>query len=183
MPIVLIRILNLSTFQNRISVAFRAFCLPALEGCVLDIGCGPLPVPTYLDGYDNALLAAIDPFGSADMHPFTFINAVAESIPWPNASFDRVIVATSLDHLLDLDLGLAEIARVLKTGGQTILWVGFVPGSPRYDPSSPETDKIDNFHLFHFDRPWFLQLMGKSFSCLEEINFDGSSHFFRFRKT
>jgi SAM-dependent methyltransferase len=173
---------NLSLFGNPNSVAFRAFCLPSLKGTVLDVGCGPMSIPSYLVGYDTSQIAAIDPFGSADVHPFLFVNATAESIPWAEASFDRVVIGTSLDHLLDLDLGLSEIARVLRPDGQVIQWVGLIPGAPKYDPLSPGAKNVDEYHLFQFDRPWFLELMARYFSCLEEVNFDGISHFYRFRK-
>jgi SAM-dependent methyltransferase len=171
---------NLSVYDNPGSVIFRSFCLAHLRGAILDIGCGPVAVPIYLDGYDLTRVAGIDPFGSPDMHPFKFTRAVAEQIPWADGSFETVVVATSLDHLLDLELGLQEITRVLKPKGQLIAWVYYVPGMPRYDPFAPDAGKVDDFHLFHFDRSWFLELTARHFWVLEEINLDGFSHFYRF---
>ena len=171
---------NLSVYDNLGSVLFRAFCLPYLRGTVLDVGCGPVPVPVYLDGYDRALIAGIDPFGSLATHPFVFVNAVAEGIPWADESFDTLVVATSFDHFLDLSLGLSEMARVLKQGGELISWVYYVPGMPRYNPQDEKLQKVDQFHLFHLDRPWFLEMMSENFSILEELNVDGFSYFYRF---
>jgi len=171
---------GVSVYDNPGSVKFRAFCLPSLKGTVLDIGCGPLPVPIYLDGYDLAAVAGIDPFGFADGHPFVFARAIAEDIPWQDAAFDNAVVATSLDHLLDLELGLREIARVIKPNGHLLAWVFFVPGANRYDPATSDGKSLDEFHLFHFDKPWFLELITKHFGIIEEINIDNFSHFYRF---
>lgn len=173
---------SVSTYDNAGSALFRAFCLPNLRGTVLDVGCGPVQVPIYLDGYDLGFVAGIDPFGSAEMHPFLFVRAVAEGIPWADESFDTVVVATSFDHFLDLSLGLREIARILKPNGQLIAWVYYVPEMPPYDPLAENAGKIDEFHLFHLDKPWFLQMMAPHFSVLEELNLDGFSHFYRFSR-
>lgn len=173
---------SLSVSDNPGSVTFRAFCLPSLRGAVLDIGCGPVAVPIYLEGYDLRLVAGIDPFGSAEMHPFLFVRAVAEGIPWADESFDTLVVATSFDHFLDLSLGLSEMARVLKQNGELVAWVYYVPGMPRYDPTAEDTNKIDDFHLFHLDKPWFLQMVTRHFVVLEELNIDGFSHFYRFAR-
>jgi len=170
---------SLSVYDNPGSVIFRAFCLPNLRGAVLDIGCGPVGVPIYLEGYDLALVAGIDPFGCADMHPFLFVRAIAEGIPWTDESFDTLVVATSFDHFLDLSLGLREMARVLKPCGQLIAWVCYVPGMPPYDPRAENAKKLDEFHLFHLDKPWFLRMVMEHFIVLEEVNVDGFSHFYR----
>jgi len=173
---------SVSTVENSGSVLFKAFCLPLLRGHVLDVGCGPVSVPIYLDGYEYQSMAGFDPFGSQEDHPFCFVRAIAESIPWSSDSFDTVVVATSLDHLLDLEQGVSEIFRVLRSGGDCILWMWFLPGAPKYDPSTLATNQIDQFHLFHFDRPWFLDLIKKFAYVVEEINVDGFSHFYRVRK-
>lgn len=174
---------SLSVYENPGSVMFRAFCLPNLRGAILDIGCGPVAVPIYLDGYDLKLVAGIDPFGSAEIHPFLFVRAVAEGIPWADESFDTLVVATSFDHFLDLSLGLSEMARVLKPNGELLAWVYYVPGMPPYDPRAEDTNKMDAFHLFHLDKPWFTQMMARHFAVLEELNVDGFSHFYRFART
>ena len=175
---------SLSVYDNPGSVIFRAFCLPNLRGAVLDVGCGPVPVPIYLHGYDLGLVAGIDPFGSAEMHPFVFVQAIAEAIPWADDSFDTLVAATSFDHFLDLSQGLSEMARVLKPNGELIAWVYYVPGMPPYDPHAEDAGKFDEFHLFHLDKPWFLRMMAPHFAILEELNIDGFSHFYRFsRKT
>jgi SAM-dependent methyltransferase len=44
--------------------------------------------------------------------------ADVEELPFENARFDCAVAAWMLYHLADLDRGLAELARVLRTGGR-----------------------------------------------------------------
>jgi SAM-dependent methyltransferase len=46
--------------------------------------------------------------------------ADVQSLPFADESFDTVVAAWMLYHVTDLDLGLSEIARVLKPGGALI---------------------------------------------------------------
>jgi demethylmenaquinone methyltransferase/2-methoxy-6-polyprenyl-1,4-benzoquinol methylase len=46
-----------------------------------------------------------------------FVQGDAESLPFPDRSFDAVSVGFGLRNLVDLDRGLGEMARVLKPGG------------------------------------------------------------------
>jgi len=94
---------------NPMAELFTFFIRPFLRGWVLDVGCGPQAVPVYLEGYPTDLIYGIDPISSSEDHPFTFIQGVAEFLPWEDNSFDVVIAATSLDHVLLLDRALSEI--------------------------------------------------------------------------
>jgi SAM-dependent methyltransferase len=44
----------------------------------------------------------------------------AQSLPFPDASFDTAVAAWMLYHVPDLDGGLAELARVLEPGGRLV---------------------------------------------------------------
>ncbi len=48
----------------------------------------------------------------------TFQQADAQALPFPDASFDIVTVAFGLRNVEDTDLGLRELTRVCRTGGQ-----------------------------------------------------------------
>jgi len=50
-----------------------------------------------------------------------WVRADAEQLPFPDASFDRVMVAFGVRNLPDLDRGLREIVRVLKPEGRAIV--------------------------------------------------------------
>jgi len=149
---------------------FQNFSIPYFTGTVLDIGCGPQPVPSYLSGYPVQLIAGIDPIPSED-HPFVFAKGIAEILPWSDQSFDTVVIATSLDHVILLDRVFSEVHRVLKPGGHFIAWVSFTPNAPEYHPYDKELVPYDKFHLFHFDRPWFENMLQKQFDVVETYDF------------
>jgi len=46
------------------------------------------------------------------------VNADALDLPFPDASFDRVIISEVLEHIWDDDRALCEIARVVRPGGR-----------------------------------------------------------------
>jgi demethylmenaquinone methyltransferase/2-methoxy-6-polyprenyl-1,4-benzoquinol methylase len=50
-----------------------------------------------------------------------FVQAVGESLPFPDGSFDAVTMGYALRHVPDLDQTFEEYRRVLKTGGQLLL--------------------------------------------------------------
>jgi SAM-dependent methyltransferase len=166
-----------STGKRATDEPFSGFVASYLQGDVLDIGCGPYDVPVYLKGYPLDRIAAIDPVEPFQPHPFVFARGLAEFLPFADRSFDTVIAATSLDHVLSLDRALSEIARVIKPSGSLIVWDGFVKGSPRYDPAQPDLAPVDEFHFFHFDEGWFEQAMADhGFSVREKLPFDPSPH-------
>jgi len=48
----------------------------------------------------------------------TFVQGDAEGLPFPDASFDAVMVGFGLRNLADLERGLREMGRVLRPGGR-----------------------------------------------------------------
>ena len=48
------------------------------------------------------------------------VDARAEALPFPDASFDTAVVTFALCSVADQDAALAEIARVLRPGGQLL---------------------------------------------------------------
>ena len=161
-----------SVGTHEMAAMFRSFLRPYWGGHVLDIGCGPQPVPSYLRGYPLDLVHGLDPLSSPDDHPFDFVPGLAELLPWQSGQFDLVVAATSLDHVLLLDRSLAEVRRVLRPGGRFVVWVAFIPGSQRYDPHRRDIRKVDDYHLFHLDRDWFLEELQPYFDVLETFSYD-----------
>jgi SAM-dependent methyltransferase len=169
---------SLSVAGNPGAELFRKYLLAELSGHVLDIGCGPLPLPHYLVGQNVDRIAGIDPLPGVQPREFEFVQGFAEFLPWPDSEFDAVTIATSLDHVLSLDMAFAEIKRVLVPDGVVAMWVGFVKGAKEYDPLAENIVPIDPFHIFHFDRPWFLNLINKHFVVCDELVIDTVSVFY-----
>ena len=100
---------------------------------ILEVGCGPGSFAEDLVGLD---VTCLDP--SAEMlrvakkrvdsarksrgeKPAKYVEAIAESIPLPDDSFDRVFCLFSFRDFQDKKKGLQEIFRVLKPGGQLVI--------------------------------------------------------------
>ena len=67
-----------------------------------------------------------------------FVRANLERLPFPDASFQRVLSVQVIEHLLDPQLGVGELARVLEPGGRLVLstdnahaWVSGALNLPR----------------------------------------------------
>ncbi|MFN3724738.1 MAG: class I SAM-dependent methyltransferase [Allosphingosinicella sp.] len=105
--------------------AFRAFIESAVPaGRILDIGCGILPLPGYLDfankgGYE---LFGLDPIEETQFQGVRIIGC-SEYLPLADEFFDAVIFATSLDHVCSMEKTASEALRVLKPGGNLLIWM------------------------------------------------------------
>ena len=161
---------DLSTSDHRIAHHFRAFVAVHGRGTLLDIGCGPLAKPLYLEDFPDRVIAGIDPLAGFSNHPFAFARSVAEFLPWPEASFDTVVCATSIDHVYLLDVALDEIRRVLTPGGRLLRWTSIFAETAPYDPYSRRIEPLDQFHLFHPGENWFPQLMAERFRSIERFD-------------
>ncbi len=173
---------NLSLPGHAVAEMFRDFLTPYASGHVLDIGCGPQAWPAYFSDLKIDRLAGLDPLSGSSERAFEVAQGLAEYLPWQDAEFDCVVMATSLDHVLSIDMTFAEINRVLRPNGRLVLWVGFIPGSQPYSPDDPNVGAVDEYHMFHFDQGWFEELMSKNFQSVDEMMIDGVSFFSAFRK-
>ena len=172
---------SLSVASNPGAELFRKYVSAELAGHVLDIGCGPLELPHYFAGQTIERLAGIDPLAGKPNRQFEFVQGLAEFLPWMDGEFDSVVIATSLDHVISLDMVFSEVRRVLAPNGIVAIWVGFVKGAKEYDPSAEDVAAIDSYHLFHFDRPWFLDYVNKYFVVTDELAVDSVSYFYSLR--
>jgi SAM-dependent methyltransferase len=157
---------NLSVGERADARAFAAFS--QLQGCVLDVGCGPQALPSYSGGEQ---FVGIDPLRGG-RREFAFVQGIAEYLPFRDAVFDRVLFATSLDHMLSPQRALAESRRVLKPDGLVCVghgepppparrgWrervSGFIRGSTLLGYRTPR-GAVDPFHFSHPRFPTVLQ--------------------------
>jgi ubiquinone/menaquinone biosynthesis C-methylase UbiE len=123
---------HLLVAQRVADIALAAMPAP---GQVLDVGCGTgavlrrlaarLPGDAELVGVDPAPLMLAE--ARKRLNGVRFGQATAERLPFAGASFDLVVSAMSFDHWADQELGLAECARVLRSGGRLVLADLFAP--------------------------------------------------------
>lgn len=94
---------------------------------ILDIGCGSgylghlikkLDSNVVINGFDISE-HAIAQANSYDK--VYYLDLDNEDIPEEEASFDMIVCAEVLEHIYDVDHCLAEIRRLLKSGGKAIL--------------------------------------------------------------
>ena len=100
---------------------------------VLEVGCGP---GSFAEDIESVDLTCLDPSEemlkvakvrvnnarkSRGEEPAKYVLAIAESIPLPDDTFDRVFCLFSFRDFQDKKKGLQEILRVLKPGGQLVI--------------------------------------------------------------
>lgn len=91
---------------------------------LLDIGCGTLEFPGYLEFEDvnNVNFYGIEPIKNSQFRE-NLITGCSEFIPLKNNSINVVIFATSLDHVCSIEDTISEVNRVLTDNGQVIIWM------------------------------------------------------------
>ncbi|MFI5413605.1 MAG: class I SAM-dependent methyltransferase, partial [Candidatus Lutacidiplasmatales archaeon] len=102
---------------------------------ILDMG-GGTGAATVVFGEGAAELVVLEPdprrirAGTKAHAPVTFVQGVAESVPYGEGRFDRVVSLMSFHHFAHGDRALAEASRVLAPGGRLVV-VDFDPSTPR----------------------------------------------------
>lgn len=92
-------------------------------GTVLDVGCGDGQISralasrgaevTGIDPTERNLEVARERAGGP-----VYVKAGADDLPFEDASFDAVVACLVFEHIDDVDAAIAEVARVLRPGGQ-----------------------------------------------------------------
>jgi SAM-dependent methyltransferase len=116
---------------------------------IVDIGCGPRGSLEWADmaaervGIDS-LVNEYKKLGT-DRHKMTYVDAGAESIPFPAAYFDAAFSFNSLDHVHDLDRVVGEIKRIVKPGGLFLLLTEVNHAATATEPQCFSFDVVDRF--------------------------------------
>ena len=114
--------------DQRVAQLFGGFIAAGLpqDAVVIDIGCGPFGhLPPYIKDLGLSRYVGMEPLTVAvDRDYPCLVGAVAEITPMADASVDAAVFATSLDHIEEVDVAMADIRRVLKPGGRVLVWNG-----------------------------------------------------------
>ncbi|WP_414500950.1 MULTISPECIES: bifunctional demethylmenaquinone methyltransferase/2-methoxy-6-polyprenyl-1,4-benzoquinol methylase UbiE [unclassified Zymobacter] len=66
-------------------------------------------------------------------HEVEYVQANAESLPFPDNTFDRITIAFGLRNVTDKDKALRSMARVLKPGGRLLVLEFSKPTNPLFE--------------------------------------------------
>lgn len=95
-----------------------------VQGRLLDIGGGTGRVASaLLKDVDEVVIADVS-MGMLRQAPRSTLKPVcshSESLPFPDNSFERVIMVDALHHVIDQPASAREMLRVLKPGGRIII--------------------------------------------------------------
>ena len=185
---------------DSISKEFGTFC--DLNGQILDIGCGIRSTLPYEICSDGSNFIGIDPLNGKDKRNFTFIQAIGEHLPFKDDSFDHIIFATSLDHIIDPTIVLVEANRILKENGKINIWCGCFDWLERLQQGERvkamtlffwdlafRIRKKDDYHFSHFTTQKIISIVratGFTTMKMERMLYDPStamSVFFQAEKT
>ena len=130
---------------------------------ILYVGCGNGFLSQLYPNFDIVGIDISD--GMLACNPHKWLKAPAETIPFPDNTFDYVICRSLLHHLEKPELGLKEMYRVLKPGGK---W-------SCYDPNDnimyelirhifQHTDRFSHLHHSFNDK--------ELFNLIEDVGFE-----------
>ncbi|MEY5042416.1 MAG: hypothetical protein RLZZ414_1980 [Bacteroidota bacterium] len=116
---------------------------------ILDIGCGPRGSLEWASGANKRV--GLDTLAKqyikmeGKKHQMEYVEAGAENIPFDDGYFDFVSSFNSLDHVDDLQKSIAEIKRVVKSGGKFLLISDIHLHKTICEPSSFSWDIVEQF--------------------------------------
>lgn len=98
-------------------------------GRVLDVGTGEGQVARLASASGAELVVGVDPTAAqiAVAHQRGggphYARAGAAGLPFPDGAFDAVVACLVFEHIRDIDVAIAEVARVLVPGGRFLFFL------------------------------------------------------------
>ena len=140
----------------RLDLRWRRYAVDRLgwermpQGIYLDLCAGTLDFAAILakkPGFAGQVVGAdfVPPMlelGRRKAERLAPVGADALDLPFPGAVFDGAMVGWGMRNLVDLDAGLAEVARVLKPGARLVI----------LDMATPAREPFRRLYLFYFER-------------------------------
>lgn len=120
------------------ALAFGDFC--AFKGKVLDIGCGPHKVPSYIKYKRNpdAEYFGLDVVGGEHPREYEFVQGMGEHLPFHDDLFDITVSGTSILHYVNIQAGIVEALRVTHPRGYLCVWLGIKSKDAPTPKQSPD---------------------------------------------
>jgi ubiquinone/menaquinone biosynthesis C-methylase UbiE len=93
---------------------------------ILEVGTGEGQVARAIVAENGAKVVGVDPTVNQIVEAArrgagpTYVRSGAESLPFPDASFDAVVCCLVFEHIDDVDGALFEVSRVLRPGGRFV---------------------------------------------------------------
>ncbi len=138
---------------------------------VLDVGCGDGQIARALAAQGSEVLG-IDPtqlhidIANERAGGPTYLLGSATQLPVPDASQDAVVACLVFEHIDEVDVAIAEVARVLKPGGQ----FSFFLNHPLLQ--TPGSGWIDDFILDPPEQYWRIGAYLVETETVEEVEKD-----------
>jgi len=103
--------------------------------------------------------------------------ADAENLPFPDAIFDVVTCRIAAHHFLEPGRAVAEMARVLRPGGQLAVEDNFVPCDPDLDVFLNTLERLrDPVHVRAMNLDEWMGMLDAAGLAVEEARFDRKTH-------
>lgn len=120
---------------------------------VLEVGCGPIGIIFELGNAKSR--AGLEPMDLEDLvsdrtKRSIVRKGIGEEIPFEDHSFDIVVSFNALDHSANPAKVVQEINRVLRPGGEFLLWIYIL--RKQYKLLQGFLNRIDSPHPYHFTR-------------------------------
>jgi ubiquinone/menaquinone biosynthesis C-methylase UbiE len=123
---VLFAIRCLVDLQVRTVYAFLKRTVPAMQGKVLDVGCGESPYAHLLTAgasYTGIDIVYAEQFGMTTKNDIMTFDG--RSLPFSDECFDHIICTEVIEHVQDPNAFVAELRRVLKSSGTLVATMPF----------------------------------------------------------
>jgi uncharacterized protein YbaR (Trm112 family) len=122
-----------STQDDRIAPHLGQILSQTERGLFLDVGCGALPQPSYMDTSNGSITwTGIDPIFGDVARQFPFAQALGEYLPFRPQIFDGLLYGSVLRDILDPLRSFRRARSILKPEAKLYVWYTISRVDARY---------------------------------------------------